>query len=372
MAFFLPEIRNQALISVPCLLVFIAFIFKEKDNHGQKLSQSTNKLLSLPIVLGLLIISDDVALITSLFSYINHFFIYKNYPAFMKLRFIYTCFLAALCLVIFQSNRTGRATNGDEGVTGAPGDATLGGQPKTCGSCHSGGNFGPVTVGITLLKTNGDTATGYVPGERYTARVRITPGAGTPIGYGFQMITIRDATKTEVKALSDMGSNNRYKLRTISNGRTYAEQETMSQLNTFDVEWTGPAKGTGTVTLHAAGNAVNNIGGSAGDNANIANLKVTELQQSNTPSIASPVSRFVVSPNPVGVQQAWVQFDLIEAGESLLRVLSLDGRVLWQSNATLPVGEHTVAMPAEQWSAGIYIVQMQQANKVASTKWVRL
>jgi hypothetical protein len=290
----------------------------------------------------------------------------------MKFRFIYTCFLAGLCLVIFQSNRTGRATNGDEGVTGAPGDATLGGQPKTCGACHSGGNFGPLTVGITLLKANGDTATGYVPGQRYTARVRITPGNGTPVGYGFQMITIRDANKTEVKALSDQGSNNRYKLRTISNGRTYAEQETMSQVNTFDVEWTGPAKGSGDVTLYAAGNAVNNIGGSAGDNANIANLKIKELDPSSIAQISSPVTRFAVSPNPTGAQEAWMHFDLISSGESLIRVIGPDGRIHWQYSASLPAGAHTLNLPAEQWPAGIYIVQLQQAEKVSSVKWVRL
>ncbi len=290
----------------------------------------------------------------------------------MKFRFIYTCFLAALCLIVFQSNRTGRATNGDEGVTGAPGDATIGGQAKTCSACHSGGSFGPVSVGITLLKANGDTATGYIPGERYTARVRINAGNGTPLGYGFQMITIRDANKTEVKALSDQGSNNRYKLRTISNGRTYAEQETMSQSNGFDVEWTGPAKGTGAVTIYAAGNAVNNAAGSFGDIASTTNLKLTEIEVSNTPDIISPVSRLLVSPNPTGAQQAGIYFDLIASGESTIRIIGLDGLVLWQYNAALPAGEHSLPIPAEQWQTGVYVVQLQQADKVASTKWVRL
>lgn len=291
----------------------------------------------------------------------------------MKFPVVYTCFFVSLCFVLLQSNRTGRATNGDEGVTGAPGDTFFGNQPKTCGSCHQGGTYNP-TASLVLLKANGDTAKTYVPGTRYTARLRVLAASGNPAGYGFQMIAIRDANKTELKGFSDTpGANNRYKLKTISNGRTYAEQETMSVPNFFDMEWTAPQKGTGNVTFYFSANAVNNLQGNSGDSATNNNLTVEEAESaSSEDAVNTPAKALKVSPNPVATQNAVLQFDLLESGKATLSIRANDGRTLWQTSSELSLGQQYWELPTADFQPGVYFVQLRQNNKAISTKMIKM
>ncbi|HNG91015.1 MAG TPA: hypothetical protein PK858_12445, partial [Saprospiraceae bacterium] len=71
----------------------------------------------------------------------------------MKIRFSYLLFFSLLSLVVLQGNRSGRATVGSEGVTGAPGDASQGGTLKTCAvnGCHASAAYAPVSISISLL-----------------------------------------------------------------------------------------------------------------------------------------------------------------------------------------------------------------------------
>jgi len=291
----------------------------------------------------------------------------------MKIRLLYTLFFSTLCLVVLQSNRNGRATVGSEGVTGAPGDVSQGGNAKTCAvnGCHSAGTFSP-SLSIALLDSLSLTPVAqYLPGKNYIARVTITASSGTPAGYGFQMIAIRDNGNVALNGFSDPGGlSNNYKLKTLS-GRTYAEHQTMSTTNTFNVVWKAPVSGSGSVTFYSAGNAVNNNQNNTGDGATNNKLQVSEMTSGlNDPrSVANLPLR--LSPNPVSAS-AQLNFHLPESSVCRLLVRDLSGRIVWENNAWQAAGDISTALPAEAWQPGIYLVEVVAEQYAGVAKMLRI
>lgn len=291
----------------------------------------------------------------------------------MKIRLSYTLFLAMLCIIVLQSNRNGRATVGSEGGTGAPGDASQGGNAKTCGvnGCHSAGAFSP-SLSIALLDSATLTPVSqYLPGKNYIVRVTISAGSGTPAGYGFQMIALRDNGNVALNGFSDpLGLANNYKLKTLS-GRTYAEQQTMSTTNTFDVVWKAPVAGSGNVTFYSAGNAVNNNMGSSGDGAANNKLQVAEATSGlNDPNSLAFLS-LQISPNPV-ITSTQLTFSLPENASCRLLVRDLSGRVIWENNGWLAAGENQMELPAQTWQTGIYLVEVSTSTHAGAVKMLKM
>ncbi len=187
-------------------------------------------------------------------------------------------FLSLLCLafigyVFLTSSSNGRATAANSGNTGAPSES------QTCGNCHAGGAYGPVTISIqvfTLGTTN--PVTSYVPGQQYDLRVTVNKNAGTPAGYGFQLTCLTLANNTPLAGYSNLASNVKQKLVTTGTyaGRTYTEHNGVGSNNIFNMRWTAPAAGTGSVRFYSAGNAVNGTGSTGGDNGGFSNLTLTE------------------------------------------------------------------------------------------------
>ena len=104
------------------------------------------------------------------------------------------CFLG----FIFSSNEFGRAAFANWGNTGAPGDQELAnGDPRTCVSCHNTGAI-QVTLDIFLRDTMGnEVLEEYIPGQTYEVEVMINnPSPPVPLGYGFQIVALDDATET--------------------------------------------------------------------------------------------------------------------------------------------------------------------------------
>lgn len=160
--------------------------------------------------------------------------------------------LAALALSAYPEGPTARA--GDR--TGSPLNAT----PQRCGTCHAGGAFAP-RLTATLRDDDGRRGT-YVPGATYTLRV-VTEAAGAPAGYGFQVVALDE----RLAAAGAYGEPPEGFQVTELDGRPYVEHARLQSRDTLEVEWTAPPAGTGTVTVYAAGNAVNGADGSFGDNA---------------------------------------------------------------------------------------------------------
>ena len=289
----------------------------------------------------------------------------------MKIRLTLSLFSLLFIFLVLPGNKNGRASQAGKGNTGAPGDQTLNGSPYTCMDCHDDGNFNPF-VSIHVVDSSNTAVSQYMPGQHYIARVTINTSGATPAGYGFQMIALRDNGNTDLDGFTDVNPNN-YKLATISNGRTYAEHPTVSASDTFNVRWTAPPAGTGSVTFYAAGNAVNGNNNSDGDGANTTSLHLFEQVTLSTSPEQSNLSglHLQVSPNPVPADAA-LAFDVSVSAEYALRAYDLSGNLVWQENRLLPAGRSTGLLETNEWPAGTYYVCLSGTHSRQTVKILKL
>lgn len=284
------------------------------------------------------------------------------------LRPVIFLFFGLFATLVLLGNKNGRASQAQRGNTGAPGDETQGGQPKTCQACH---NQGPIvaTVAVIVLDSANNSVTQYIPGKKYTARVQITASGSGLNGYGFQMIGLRDSNNSDLDGFTDVNPNN-YKIASIPGGRTYAEHNNISTSNLFDVTWTAPPSGTGSVTLYAAGNGVNSNGTTTGDGAGFGSLKLTELS-SGTEDFPVSLSQISVFPNPVQ-SEAILSLENLSAGDYQIAAFDASGRKVWETQQALPEGAFTLALPSSDWASGMYFIRLTQGRNQQSVKVLKL
>ncbi len=276
----------------------------------------------------------------------------------MKLKFIYTLFFFSLAAVLFLGSSDGRAGFAQEGNSGAPGDDS-----KTCQNCH---NQGPiqVTLDIDLLDQNDNSvvAEGYLPGETYRVKVTLNAAAGSPNGYGFQMIALNGVegeSATPVTDWSNPASN--VKISTVnSTGRTYAEQNGVQNNNEFLVDWTAPAGG-GTVTFYSCGNGVNGNNATSGDGAACNTLTVEEKIVNSNQTLTTSSAEITIFPNPIN---DWLRLsiDTDSPSEVSLQVVNLSGRVIFNEGLKLLQGKNLFELVAEQWPEGVYFITFNGEN----------
>lgn len=291
----------------------------------------------------------------------------------MNIRNFFMLFFGVFLTLALLGNKNGRAASQGKGNTGAPGDETnANGTPKTCVNCH---NVGPITatMGVTLLETDGDTVTSYVPNTDYILRVKVN-GTGTTIqGYGFQMIPLKNSNNTDVKGMSDFGgaTANNYKIATIQNGRTYAEHSNTSPKDTFNVRWKSPVAGTGAITVYASANAVNGNSGTGGDGAAFTTLVLNESSASSSNEQNLLRDGMRVFPNPVR-NNANIQLDLLAAGQYQIQLFNWNGVIVWSNSIDLGSGQQQINIPMSQQSAGIYFARITNGQQSASVKVLKI
>ena len=162
--------------------------------------------------------------------------------------------ITALALGL-MAHHNGVAEQQNKDRTGAPGS-----QP-VCSACHSGGNFNVEPFVMMTDLENTTEFTTYTPGETYLLQIILNETTGGAAGFGFQS-TVVDGAGTSVGNFSNPSSNGQLE---FAGGRDIFEHNDLSSSNTFTVEWTAPAAGTGDVTLYFAGIAANGNGGTGGD-----------------------------------------------------------------------------------------------------------
>lgn len=285
-----------------------------------------------------------------------------------KLRLVTLLCFGIFSTLVLLGNKNGRASQAQRGNTGAPGDETEGGQPKTCIACHNQSSI-LASVAVSVLDSASNPVTQYIPGKLYTARVTITASGNNLNGYGFQMIGLRDSDNSDLDGFSDVNPNN-YKIATIPGGRTYAEHNNISATNTFDVRWTAPPTGTGSVTLYAAGNGVNATGTSSGDGSGFGSVKLTELV-SSTQNLDGALARIAVYPNPVQSTSV-LNLKQLEAGAYQISAFDISGKTVWSSQQTLPEGDSNLSFSTADWRPGVYIIRLETAGKSSSVKVLKL
>jgi hypothetical protein len=214
--------------------------------------------------------------IIPLSSYFHSKNVHSYHIQFLVMKKIY---LAGLIFTLFaswivlSSSSGGRATAANTGNTGAPGETA------TCTSCHGGGNYGTISVSIQAFDLGtANVAATYSGGTQYDMRVTVNHTAGTPSGYGFQLLALKQTSNTPVAGYSNLGTNVKQKAVTSGaySGRTYLEHNGVSASNQFNFRWTAPVSGTGTVVFYSAGNCVNTNGGDNGDKAGNSSFTFSE------------------------------------------------------------------------------------------------
>lgn len=286
----------------------------------------------------------------------------------MKLKFVYTFFCLSLLALILQGSANGRAFSAMAGNTGAPGDQKQGnGQPWTCKTCHSSNAFA-AGVTIEVKDGNGNVINGYEPGTTYDVRVTVTHN-GSAQEFGFQALSLIDNGNTEYNAWSSPAANVRLAIVDTS-GRQYAEHFGPSATNTFDVQWTAPPAGSGSVTIYAGGNATNNNNMSSGDGANITSISLVET--TGTPATIADKYNFSfnILENPVQ-DQLRIAVLSNEAANYQLSVQDLQGNILMQENLSLYAGQLNRTLDISRLSSGIYFARLSDGNNVKVRKFLK-
>lgn len=183
------------------------------------------------------------------------------------LLFISSFAILTIFSISITSSSGGRASAANEGNTGAPGDNN-----QTCISCHNGGPI-QASIEIKVTDSTGNTVTDYIPETTYDVEVLVTPTAGTPLGYGFQLVCLADANNTGLPGWQNPESNVKI---TSAKGRSYAEHNDVTTNNSFKLKWKAPALGSGSITFYASGNAVNKNSATSGDGAAKTTLSLGE------------------------------------------------------------------------------------------------
>ncbi len=289
----------------------------------------------------------------------------------MKFKFIYTLLSLSLLAFIFMSHEAGRAADQGEGNTGAPGDQTFGGNPRTCISCHGGDGSIQTVISIVVLDETDTPITEYIPGQTYRVRVSHDVAVGNPVGYGFQALCLTaplDQEGDDAAGFSNPASN--VQIAVADNGRQYAEQNGMSDSEVFEVDWTAPIAGTGTVTFYTCGNAVNDDNTNSGDGADCETLELTEGDPSST-SEPEDLVLIYLFPNPVE-DRMQVMLDSPVPAVFNMEIFDMSGRLMLEHEIGFVSGESVFLFDVNRLSTGTYIVKFSNGDNIATGKLLKL
>lgn len=279
----------------------------------------------------------------------------------MKFHLIYTSFAVALGAFLLLGNSSGPGFVQNADRTGSP---LAGG--IFCSTCHSGGNFAP-SIAVQVMD---DTVAvnSYEPGKTYTLRVAITAGNGTPARYGFQAVALTGATNLNA---GDFGTPPAGMRISTVNNRKYAEHNTPSVSNTFEVEWTAPAAGSGDVRFYSAGLANNNNSNTTGDNAVrlTSPLTLTEMAPSSTSDLTL-FEAFSAWPNPVN-SALNIRIAAENSAVYRMQVLDVKGNLLRTEQVQLTAGENNLNRNWSDLASGVYVVQFSNAEGTTALRVVK-
>ncbi len=264
----------------------------------------------------------------------------KNYFALSSLILI-------AIVTLLQSNANGPASNGNR-ATGAPGD-----NGSTCVTCHSGGSFGNVIVAVELKDSENNTVTEYEPEQLYDVNVTVSSTAGSPAGYGFQMISMTGTSS--LNSFSEPGSG--VKLST-SSSRQYAEHNQANPTGQFSFKWLAPQTGSGAVDFYFGANAVNGNGNNGADNATIGEVSFAEVAGDTTDTTGGEfpegLSELTKNENLLSVYPNPAQNILFVSGyaaNGTVSIYSINGSLV----RTVVLNQDQ--MNVSELDAGIYFIQ---------------
>jgi hypothetical protein len=237
----------------------------------------------------------------------------------------------------FLGNHNGVAEQQNKDRTGAPGS-----QP-VCSACHSGANF---DVSPFLMLTDLENTTEFItysPGQTYLLQFILNEGTGNAEGFGLQS-TVVDGSGSSVGSFSNPSANGQLE---FANNRDIFEQNDLSASNTFTVEWTAPAAGTGEVTVYYAGIAANGNGGTSGDAVFTGSMSWTE-GAADVHALATPPIQVAALPERITITGG----DVLQ--NQRIEVYNITGQRVAVANRT----SLRESISTAGWTAGTYIVRI--------------
>ncbi len=263
---------------------------------------------------------------------------------------LYTFFAAALGFFLISSSG-GRASVGNQGNTGAPGD-----NARTCITCH--GSTINMSLNVEVTDASQQVVTEYVPGATYRVAVRLE---GMASRFGFQMTSLIDDTEEDVETWENPTDN--AKIANAQN-RQYVEHDGLSSVSVFEADWTAPADNVGTITIYAAGIGANGNGNTMGDGGAINSLTLSPMT-SSTDDLAVEDLIEASFANPVSSELYYT----LGGNESFdITLMDQNGRMVnsWRG----VFGEFTSNI--ESYNSGLYFLNFKTANGQFTDRIVKL
>ena len=269
----------------------------------------------------------------------------------MSQKFILYTFFLLLGSTLWMSNNAGYATVQFGSGTFAPNEIS-------CKDCHTAGSASTIQTStiIELIDTvTNKVVTSYQPKKMYKAKVTVNKVSGTPAAYGFQMVSLLNNGDKDVKGFVFPGAGVKIVELTMGLKRMYVEQTKKNTSNFFETKWVAPNTGSGSVTFYACGNGVNSNSLQTGDGASTAKLVVAEGTVSNVE--ISNIYNFSISPTIMN-ESVYYNIDLENAGKYNLKLISLDGNIVFAKPLELSSGNNQGTIAIENLSHGIYLMQI--------------
>ena len=254
---------------------------------------------------------------------------------------ILSIFSILVLATIFISSSGGRT----DGRSSSPGDGA------DCGACHGGSSTSPTDMIVTDIPT-----AGYITGTTYNITVTVAETGRSE--FGFQ-ITAEDDSNAKKGTFGTFGSTSIIHTNTANTLVTQTNPGTNSDAQSWVMEWTAPASGTGNITFYAAGNASNNNGGTSGDLIYTDSEAVIE-DPSNVTGIIDFVDNtsIVLYPNPT------TNFFTIKNVTSNVTVHNLNGSVVKTF-----VGNQSI-YDVSDLNRGTYLVNITSENQSSVEKLI--
>ncbi|MGB0914468.1 MAG: choice-of-anchor V domain-containing protein [Crocinitomicaceae bacterium] len=191
----------------------------------------------------------------------------------------------------------------------------------TCAACHSGAFLNTTTM-VQLINGLGNPVTSYVSGQSYTIRTTVT---GSGAGFGSQTVALTSANSNAGLMTGVVSPSTQ--IVTIS-GRDYMEHSSVSGTGIFEVSWTAPTLGTGTVTLYGIGLSVDGTGSTSGDDPSVTSMLSlsedlpTTISYPGTPFCADDSNQSPVQTGETGGSFSAPMGLVIDSGSGVVDVAS--------------------------------------------------
>ncbi len=235
----------------------------------------------------------------------------------MILRYILLLAGLATAYFVFTSNSGGPQSP----LTGAPGETGT-----SCNMCHGGGSY-TTTVDLDLMTEDSMVVNSYLANQSYIIRLRVS-GTNSPKGYGFQLVSLDEASNSNMGAWSKLPSNVR-EITMLS--RKYLVHSSPSASGLYYFHWTAPSTDKGNIKFYIAGLSANMNGTTTGDKHGSLVKTVPFDSSTGYDQLAGKTARNIIYPNPA---LNYIQTDASEADR--ISVFNLEGKLLKDVKSYIP------------------------------------